>query len=111
MNLPCDYPTAIAFLDETGAIANDRFFAVGCLKLAEPSILVRGLQRLRDQAHWYQELHFFTVTRGVLPLCMKAVELVASTVDARFSCFVTDRELVRARPRPGWPVMFGTVIK
>jgi hypothetical protein len=31
--LPATYPTAIAFLDESGAIAHDRFFAVGCLTL------------------------------------------------------------------------------
>jgi hypothetical protein len=30
MPLPPDHPTSVAFLDETGAIAQDRFFAVGC---------------------------------------------------------------------------------
>lgn len=40
--LPSDHgPTGVAFLDESGSISQDRVFAVGCLKLAEPSILLR----------------------------------------------------------------------
>ena len=35
------YSSSIAFLDESGAISHDRFFAVGCLKLAQPCDLTR----------------------------------------------------------------------
>jgi hypothetical protein len=65
-HLPPDYATAIAFLDESGAIASDRFFAVGCLKLGEPTWLLRRVQRWRDQSHWYQEIHFGDLTSGTL---------------------------------------------
>lgn len=87
------HPTAVAFLDESGAIANDRFFAVGCLKLAEPSVLLRAVQKLRDREHWYKEIHFSRLTRGALPFYRKVVDVVMATPDAWFSCFVADRVL------------------
>jgi hypothetical protein len=91
-DLPADYPTAVAFLDETGSIALDRFFGVGCLKLREPSSLLRDLQKLRDRHHWYAELHWVEMTRDILPLYREVIDLVAST-DACFSCFIADRSI------------------
>lgn len=90
MDLPVDHPTAVVFLDESGAIAQDRFFAVGCLKLAEPSVLLRGVQKLRDRNHWYREIHFAELTRDALPFYRQVVSLLASS-DCEFSCFVADR--------------------
>lgn len=89
--LPCEHPTATVFLDEAGFIARDRFFAVGCLKLAEPSILLRKVQKLRDERQAYYEIHFKNVTRGSLPFYRSVVDLVAAS-DGSFSCFVVDRE-------------------
>ena len=83
-------PTGVAFLDESGSISQDRFFAVGCLKLAEPSILLRQVQTLRDRYHWYKEIHFVELTKGALPFYKEVVKLVAAS-DAEFSCFVADR--------------------
>lgn len=79
------------FLDEAGFIARDRFFAVGCLKLSEPSVLLRKVQKLRDQRQAYHEIHFKNVTRGSLPFYRAVVDLVAAS-DGSFSCFVVDRE-------------------
>jgi Protein of unknown function (DUF3800) len=62
--LPPEAETSIAFLDESGAISQDRFFAVGCLKLAEPCILLREIQKLRDRHHWYGEIHWVDATQG-----------------------------------------------
>ena len=90
--LPHDHaPTGVAFLDESGSISQDRFFAVGCLKLAEPSILLRQVHKLRDQYHWYKEIHFARVTNGALPFYKEVVRVVARS-DAEFSCFVADRQ-------------------
>lgn len=89
--LPADCATAVAFLDESGSISKDRFFSVGCLKLAEPSVLLRKVQKLRDQHHWYQEIHFVDLTAGALPFYEHVVEIVAAT-EGEFSCFVADRE-------------------
>jgi hypothetical protein len=87
--LPSGYPTAVAFLDETGSIAADRFFGVGCLKLREPSRLLRQLQKLRDRHHWYAELHWVEMTRDSLAVYREVVDLVASA-ESSFSCFIAD---------------------
>ncbi|HUN78392.1 MAG TPA: DUF3800 domain-containing protein [Solirubrobacteraceae bacterium] len=81
----------MVFLDEAGIIARDRFFAVGCLKLAEPSILLRKVQHLRDRMQTYHEIHFTDVTRTSLPFYNGVVDLVAAS-DGYFSCFVVDRD-------------------
>jgi Protein of unknown function (DUF3800) len=79
------------FLDEAGFIARDRFFAVGCLKLSEPSVLLRQIQKLRDQQQAYYEIHFKNATRNSLPFYRAVVDLVSAS-DGSFSCFVVDRE-------------------
>ncbi|MFD8704490.1 DUF3800 domain-containing protein [Kitasatospora sp. NPDC059648] len=89
--VPMNQPTAVAFLDESGAIAKDRFFAVGCLKLEEPARLLRAVQLLRDREHWYQEIHYVALTRDTLPFYRKVVDLLVES-DAVFSCFVCDRD-------------------
>jgi uncharacterized protein DUF3800 len=89
--LPIDHPTAVAFLDESGSISQDRFFSVGCLKLSEPSVLLRRIQKLRDRHHWYHEIHFFDLTKDALPFYERVVEIVAAS-GGQFSCFVADRE-------------------
>jgi hypothetical protein len=65
---------------------------VGCLKLSEPSVLLRRTQKLRDRHHWYQEIHFADLTAGALPFYEEVVEIVAAS-DGEFSCFVTDRDV------------------
>jgi hypothetical protein len=87
-----DHPTAVAFLDESGAISHDRFFSVGCLKLSEPSVLLRQIQKLRDRHHWYREIHFVDLTARALPFYEKVVQIVADS-DAEYSCFVADRQM------------------
>jgi hypothetical protein len=89
--LPKNHPTSAAFVDESGSVAFDRFFAVGCLKMAEPSVLLRQVQKLRDQQHFYSEIHFKALTAGALPFYRAVVDLVAAS-DAEFSCFVADRD-------------------
>jgi len=90
--LPLNHPTAVAFLDESGFIARDRFFAVGCLKLAEPSTLLRQIQKLRDRTEIHHEIHFKAITRDSLPFYRQVVDLIVAS-DHRFSCFVTDRDV------------------
>jgi hypothetical protein len=89
--LRSDHGTAPAFLDETGSISQDRFFAVGCLILPEPSDVVRKIEKLRDKRHWYSEIKWAELTEGTVDLYRDLVE-IAATSDARFSCFVADRE-------------------
>lgn len=65
--LPRKHPTAVAFVDETGAIANDRIFGVGLVKTDEASQLLRGVQHLRDQRHWYKGVQVLKRYRGRAP--------------------------------------------
>jgi Protein of unknown function (DUF3800) len=85
-----DHKTAAAFIDETGAIAQDRFFAVGCLILPEPSIVLRKLQKLRDTRQWHSEIKWVDLTMTSLPLYVDLVDLMVGE-EARFSCFIADR--------------------
>jgi hypothetical protein len=89
--IPADHPTAVAFLDETGAIAQDRFFAVGCLILPNPAEVFRKVQALRDKEHWYTEIKWADATQGTAPLYTELMKIVAES-DGRFSCFVADRK-------------------
>jgi hypothetical protein len=86
-----DHATAAVFLDETGSIARDRFFAVGCLVLPEPSVVLRQVQRLRDKRHWYEEIKWVDLTMTSFPLYQELIDIVVKS-DARYSCFVADRD-------------------
>ena len=89
--LPRDQDTALIFLDESGSISNDRFFAVGCLKLTNPTSVLRTIQLLQDSKHAYQELHFSSLTKGTLSLYKRVVDILAESGET-FSCFVADRD-------------------
>lgn len=91
--LPQAHPTAVAFFDESGSIAKDRFFAVGCLKVDEPARLTRVVQNLRDRRHWYNEIHFVDLTSGALAFYREVVDVLAGSAGLRFSCFVADRQM------------------
>lgn len=85
-----DHKTAAAFIDETGAIAQDRFFAVGCLVVPVPSVVLRDMLKLRDRRQWYDEIKWVDLTMTSLPLYVDLVDLIVKA-DARYYCFVADR--------------------
>ena len=89
--IPRDHETALLFIDESGSISNDRFFAVGCLHLQAPSRLLRQVQTYRDRLHDYREFKFSLVKRRTLSRYKGIVDLV-TTSGATFSCFVADRD-------------------
>jgi len=86
-----DHKTAAAFIDETGAIAQDRFFAVGCLVMPVPSVILRRMQKLRDKRQWHSEIKWIDLTMTTLPLYIDLIDLVVDS-EARYSCFVADRK-------------------
>lgn len=86
-NTPC----AAVFLDETGAISKDRYFAVGVVKLQEPSQLLRAVIKFRDKTHWYHEFKFTDVTRNTLAMYKELATLAWETGQPTFYCFVADR--------------------
>src|SRR5581483_12272662 len=87
-----DHPCALGFLDETGAIASDRFFAVGLLKTQAPARLLRSVQKLRDRCQWYKEFKFSETTQRSLPLYKEFADIVTSDSAAEFFGFVADRD-------------------
>jgi Protein of unknown function (DUF3800) len=86
-----DHPTSIIFLDESGSISQDRFFAVGCLKLTDASTLLRNVQRVRDKFHFYGEFHFTKLTKQQLNIYKTIVDEIVAA-NGVFGCFVADRQ-------------------
>lgn len=86
-----DHKVAAAFIDETGAIAQDRFFCVGCLVMPIPSRVLREVQKLRDKRQWYGEIKWVDLTMTSLPLYVDLIDLIVQS-DARYYCFVADRD-------------------
>lgn len=87
-----DHPVATAFIDESGVISKDRFFAIGLLKSAEPARVLRRIQKFRDRHHWYQEIKWVDMTAGSRPRYERIVDLILGHGDVEFFCFVADRE-------------------
>ncbi len=87
-----DHPCCAGFLDETGAISRDRFFGVGLLKCNEPSQVLRRIQKIRDQTHWYKEIKFSALTSGSLDLYMRFTDACLVPHGVEFFCFVSDRD-------------------
>src|SRR3972149_1085984 len=90
-SLPATHPTAVAFRAESGAISHDPFFSVGCLIVPEPSTVLRRIQKLRDVHHWYSEMKWVDVTETSYPLSRDVIGHVSRS-DARYACFVADRD-------------------
>lgn len=90
--LPKSHPVATCFLDETGSIANDRYFGVGLISVEEPSRLLRAVQNLRDRRHWYKEFHYSSVTRDTLDLYKELVDVSLNGTGVHFYCFIADRD-------------------
>lgn len=91
-HLSRSHPCAALFVDETGAISRDRFFGVGTYKSAEPSRLLRAVQKLRDRQHWYKEIKFSNATQGSLPFYREVVDVALDHSAGDFFCFVADRQ-------------------
>lgn len=81
------------FVDETGAIAKDRFFGIGLIKSAEPSRMLRAVQAFRDKKHWYKEFKFSELTASTVPLYKELVDVILGSGDINFFCFIADRNV------------------
>jgi hypothetical protein len=97
--LPPDHPTSTVFLDETGLLRRDRYFGIGILKLADASVLMRQLQRLRDQYDFHDELHWAGFDKAAARARPRSVEFAKAVIDvffevddAHFCCHIADRQ-------------------
>lgn len=98
-----DHPCAVAFLDESGAIARDQYFSVGVLKTPQPARMLRAVQKYRDQTHWYKEFKYTDITSSTVDLYRGLVDVCLRATDAKFFCFVADRALADPIERFGSP--------
>lgn len=85
-------PHGFMFLDETGTLGGERdpFFAVGLLHLAEPYVIHRPVQRIRDKQSFYDEMKWNKVSGKNLPILCEIVSMVLSQ-DVSLNVFVADK--------------------
>lgn len=93
-HVPTAEQTSFVFLDETGRlpIARDRFFGVGLLKCPEPAVIQRPMQALRDRRDFRPEIKWSEVRVNTLPIYREALSHFFECQDARFACFIADKD-------------------
>lgn len=96
--------TPLCFLDETGTVggSSDPFFAIGLVKATSAAGLTRMMRSWRDQHHYYEEIKFARLNKGLLPYYLDLLDGYCRLDDVNFSCFVLDKS-------PGWESRFGSV--
>jgi hypothetical protein len=91
---PCtlhkSHPTSVAFFDETGAIASDRFFTVGLLRVEDHARLLKDVKLLRGRHRFRDEFKWSGITAANQQVYKELIELLIAS-PAKFSCFVADR--------------------
>ncbi len=93
---PCtlheSHPTSVAFFDETGAIASDRFFTVGLLRVDDHATLLKGVKALRKRRRFQDEFKWSGITGANKRAYIDLIDLLIAS-PAKFSCFVADRHV------------------
>jgi len=93
---PCtlhkSHPTSVAFFDETGAIASDRFFTVGLLRVEDHATLLKDVKLLRGRHRFRDEFKWSGITAANQQVYKELIELLIAS-PAKFSCFVADRHV------------------
>ena len=95
--------TAFVFLDETGRlpVPRDRFFGVGIIKIPEPAVIQRPLQRMRDQKEFRAEMKWGEVRLNTIPIYKQALSYFFDRPDAKFACFISDKDVMDPSKRFG----------
>lgn len=97
--------TPVRFLDETGLLHKpaDLYFGVGMIKGSPASDLTRMMRNWRDRHHYYDEVKFHGLNKGVLTYYLELATLFCGLPDSTsFHAFVLEKE-------PGWEGRFGSV--
>jgi len=92
MNLP-DVGTSarICFLDETGVVAQDNFFAVGVLTIGESSDLPTFVRKFRQRSAWVGEWHFSRMNERELSHYKALIDLLREHCGWSFCLTLADR--------------------
>lgn len=89
--LPVDHPCQVGYLDETGVIATDDVFAVGCLMVADADPLLRAITSLRDREGYRGEFHFNELAPRNAKLYRSFLDVLA-TQSWNFKLVLADRQ-------------------
>lgn len=89
---PAGTPSAVCFLDETGVVARDRFFAVGILTVPESSDLPTTLHKLRQRSKWFGEWHFNALDKSSYRIHRELVDLLAIHTGWSYHLVLADRD-------------------
>lgn len=81
----------MCFLDETGVVAKDNFFAVGVLSIDEGSRLPTIVQKFRQRNSWVGEWHFSGMTEKELKHYKRLVDLLSEDSSWSFTLTLADR--------------------
>lgn len=92
-SLPPDHPCSLIFLDETGSVSGDRFFAIGALKLVIPSEMLRAVTKYRSQKRFFDEFHFGGMRRMDQDLYRGLADIVLNQGQSSFYMFIADRKV------------------
>ncbi|SRR5260370_6240837 len=87
------------YLDETGLLHSpptDRFFGLGLVVIQNPRELHRRVIRLKNKQHFYEEFKFTTVSHKNLPLYVSLIDIIFSTHNLRFNCYIVDKTKVKS---------------
>jgi hypothetical protein len=82
------------YLDETGLLHSpptDRFFGLGLVVIQNPRELHRRVIQLKNKQHFYEEFKFTDINHKNLPLYVSLVDIVFSTQNLRFNCYIVDK--------------------
>lgn len=90
--LPPAHPTSVGFFDETGAIASDRFFTVGLLRVEDHSGLLKNVKALRKRHGFWEEFKWTDISAANRDVYIELIDLLLKS-PAKFGCFVADRHV------------------
>lgn len=88
---PHSPPMTLCFLDESGVVAQDRYFAVGVLSIQHSSIVSREVRKLRERRTWFDEFHFSGVSSQSLAIHAALIDALAADDSWNFRLCLADR--------------------
>jgi hypothetical protein len=89
--LPKDVEVDAFALVNSAVGGEERFFGLGCLRMANPAAFGAAIDDLRQRTGWRGEIAFGRVTKGSLPFYWEAIELLVKSADS-YSCIIADRQ-------------------
>jgi hypothetical protein len=91
---PAGTASVACFLDETGVVAQDRYFAVGVLTVPETSDLPTQVRKYRQRNNWTGEWHFSGMNEKGLRVYRGLVDLLRDQDGWSYTLTLADRSVL-----------------